>query len=169
MSNAPGPDIERDLARIALQEERLRFERFDAATAWRLGSALRQFADAGGRGVAIDISSHAQVLFHCATAGATPDNADWVRRKRNTTLRFFRSSYAIGLELQRDGRTLQDRFGLGPDFMAHGGSFPLHLGTTCIGAITVSGLPQREDHILVVQALALILDQPEQDIALEWP
>ena len=160
-------DIERDLARIELQEERLRFESFDAATAWKLGAALKQLAETGRRGVAIDVSSHAQTLFHYATAGATPDNTEWVRRKRNTTLRFFRSSYAIGLELQRDGRTLQERFGLGSDFKAHGGSFPLRLGTTCIGAVTVSGLPQREDHNLVVQALALTLAAPAQEIALD--
>jgi len=31
-------DIAKDLARIALQEERLRFERFDAGIAWQIGS-----------------------------------------------------------------------------------------------------------------------------------
>lgn len=64
------PDI--DLARIALQEELLRFQRFDANTAWALGLALKQAVDGCERGVAIDISTHAQLLFHHATAGATP-------------------------------------------------------------------------------------------------
>jgi len=30
-------DIEKDLARIALQEEKLRFTRFDSGVAWDLG------------------------------------------------------------------------------------------------------------------------------------
>ena len=140
-------DIEEDLARIALQEERLRFERFDADVAWNLGLALKAAADARGVGVAIDVSTHGQPLFYHAMAGTTPDNPEWVRRKRNVTFRFFRSSYAIGLELNRDGRTMAEKYGLGADYMAHGGSFPIRLaGSTCIGAITVSGLPQREDH-----------------------
>lgn len=152
-------NIEDDLADIARQEERLRFTAFDANVAWELGLALRQTADRRGAGVAIDISLHAQPLFHCALAGATPDNTEWVRRKRNVTLRFFRSSYAIGLELKRDGRTLQERYGLdAADYMAHGGSFPIRLaGPTCIGAVTVSGLPQREDHDLVMRSLAEFL------------
>src|SRR5688572_33393214 len=155
--------MEDDLARIARQEERLRFPAFDASVAWELGVALRQAADRRGAGVAIDISLHTQPLFHCALDGATPDNTEWVRRKRNVTLRFFRSSYAIGLELKRDGRTLAEKYGLSStDYMAHGGSFPIRLaGPTCIGAITVSGLPQREDHDLLIRVLANFLGEDE--------
>ena len=55
--------------------------------------------------------------------------------------------------------TLQAKFGL-PDteFAPHGGSFPIVVkGTGCIGAVTVSGLPQREDHNMVVEALVKVL------------
>ena len=50
---------------------------------------------------------------------------------------------------------MADRFGLTlNEFAAHGGSFPISLaGTGVIGAVTVSGLPQRDDHQLVVEAL----------------
>jgi uncharacterized protein (UPF0303 family) len=160
-------DIEQDLARIALQEERLRFERFDSAVAWELGLALKAAAERRGVAVAIDISTHAQPLFCHYMAGATPDNAEWVRRKRNVTLRFFRSSYAIGLILKRDGTNMLEKFGIGPDYMPHGGSFPIRLaGSTCIGAITVSGLPQREDHDLLTRTLADFMGIPVPDIAL---
>jgi uncharacterized protein (UPF0303 family) len=160
-------DIEQDLGRIALQEERLRFERFDASVAWELGLALKAASEQRGVGVAIDISTHALPLFYHAMQGTTPDNPEWVRRKRNVTLRFFRSSFAIGLELKRDGRTLEQRFGLGPDYMAHGGSFPIRLaGSMCVGAITVSGLPQREDHDLLTRTLADFLGVPVEEVAL---
>jgi uncharacterized protein (UPF0303 family) len=160
-------DIADDLARIALQEEQLRFPYFDHEVAWKLGLALKNAAEARSASVAIDISTHAQLLFHYASSGATPDNTEWVRRKRNTTLRFFRSSYAIGLELKRDGRTLESKYGLGPDYMAHGGSFPLRIaGSTCIGAVTVSGLPQREDHDLLTRTLAVFLELNPDETAL---
>ena len=160
-------DIEQDLVRIGLQEERLRFGRFDARVAWELGLALKRAAEERGLAVAVDISTHALPLFYHAMEGTTPDNPEWVRRKRNVTFRWFRSSYAIGLELKRDGKTLEQRYGLGSDYMAHGGSFPLWIvGSTCIGAITVSGLPQREDHDLLTRTLAAFLGQDPADIAL---
>ncbi len=161
-------DTEVDLARIALQEERLRFDRFDAGVAWDLGGALRAAAAKRGVGVALDISTPSYTLFFHAMDGATPDNSEWVRRKRNVTLRFHRSSYAIGLELARSGMTLDEKHGLSADdYMAHGGSFPMRLaGPTVIGAVTVSGLPQREDHDLLTRTLAIFLGLDVELLAL---
>jgi uncharacterized protein (UPF0303 family) len=54
------------------------------------------------------------------------------------------------------------------DHAAHGGSFPLLVrGTGCVGAVTVSGLPQRVDHELVVEALAARCGVPLNDVALD--
>jgi uncharacterized protein (UPF0303 family) len=93
-----------------------------------------------------------------ALPGVTPDNVQWVRRKRNLVLRYFRSSYAIGLDLKAKGKTVADNGLLDADYAPHGGSFPINVkGTGCIGSVTVSGLPQRDDHNLVVEALALML------------
>jgi uncharacterized protein (UPF0303 family) len=52
-----------DLERIALQEQRLQFERFDATTAWTLGLRLKRAAEAHRVAVAIDIQLHGQPLF----------------------------------------------------------------------------------------------------------
>ena len=161
-------DIKKDLARVALQEERLRFAGFDAASAWKLGVALKEASEKRRVGVALDISTPSYTLFSHAMAGATPDNAEWIRRKRNVTLRFHRSSYAIGLELARHKTTLEQRHGLkADDYMAHGGSFPLRIGATCIGAITVSGLPQRGDHDLLTRTLATFLQVKVDEVALD--
>ena len=44
------------------------------------------------------------------------------------------------------------------EFSAHGGAFPLILkGTGPVGTITVSGLPQEEDHALVVETVRAFL------------
>jgi uncharacterized protein (UPF0303 family) len=154
----PIPD---DLTRIALQESLLEFVTFDEETAWRLGTLLHTYAADRGLGVVIDIRRTGQQLIYAALPGTTPDNAEWVRRKSNVTFRFQRSSYAVGLEMEQKQSTLLDRYGLPlADFASHGGSFPLRVrGAGFIGAVTVSGLPQRADHELVVEALSAELGQ----------
>jgi uncharacterized protein (UPF0303 family) len=149
-------DLESDLARLAEQERVLQLRAFDLAGAWELGTRLRAAAQARGVAVAIEIRLLRELVFFCAMPGTTPENADWVRRKRNTVELLQRSSYAVGRSLQRDGTTLEQKMGLASrDYAAHGGSFPVRVaGVGCVGVVTVSGIPQREDHELVTAALA---------------
>jgi len=143
------------LQQIALQEEKLQLAAFNETTAWELGACLHGLAASRGLKVAIDIRRVGQPLFYAALPGTTPDNAEWLRRKSNATFRFHRSSYAIGLELQIKNSDLTQRYGLPmSDFAAHGGCFPIRVVSAgLIGAVTVSGLPQRADHELAVEAL----------------
>jgi uncharacterized protein (UPF0303 family) len=154
--------IAEDLATIARQEAELRLTHFDHDTAWRLGSSVRELAVARGQSIVIDIRRFGQPhqpLFYTALAKTTPDNPRWVQRKSNVVARFHRSSYAIGLTLEQNNRTFAERYGLpDADYAAHGGSFPLHVeGAGILGSLTISGLTQREDHNLAVEALCLEL------------
>ena len=144
-----------DLAAIAAQERELQFPRFDEDVAWNLGNRLRELALARRFGVVLDVRRFGQPLFYCALPGTSPDNPDWVRRKGNVVARFHRASYAIGLELQQSSATITSKYGLPEaDYAVHGGSFPIRVPTAgVIGSVTVSGVPQRSDHELVVEAL----------------
>jgi len=73
------------------------------------------------------------------------------------------------LKLQRDQTTLQAKIGVElKDYAPHGGCFPILLqGTGCVGTITVSGLPQRDDHALVVAVLQDYLQLTDEDLALD--
>ncbi len=157
-----------DLARLALQEEQLQFDVFNADTAWQLGTLLKQAVEKRDKPVAIDIQLFGQPLFFFAMPGTTPDNADWIRRKINVVQRYHRSSYAVGLALTKNQTTLFDKAGLTVrDHATHGGCFPIRLrGTGCIGTITISGLPQREDHSIIVEVLAIWLNRPLSELAL---
>jgi uncharacterized protein (UPF0303 family) len=161
--------IERDIEKIALQEKRLQFKFFDSKLAWILGSKLKEAAEKRKAAVAIDIQLNGHPLFFFAMPGTTPNNIDWIRRKRNVVVRFHRSSYAIGLTYERDQTTLQAKTGADlRDYATHGGGFPVILeGTGCIGAITVSGLPQREDHMLIVSVLQDYFGIPPEELALD--
>lgn len=151
--------IEKDLELIAEQERLLVFDRFGAEEAWRVGGALREDAMRRGAAMTFEIRVAGRILFLVATEGAPAGQLDWIRRKRNVVERFGRSSYGVGLELERSGRTLEERHGLTlADFAMHGGGFPIVLrGTGCVGSVVSSGLHQRVDHGMVVESLAGVL------------
>jgi uncharacterized protein (UPF0303 family) len=161
--------LEQDLARIELQEQRLQFDCFDASTAWEIGSRLRALAEARNAPAVIDIQLHDFPLFFAALPGSGPDNIDWLRRKINVVRRFRRSSYGMRLQLEKEGKDIEAETGIETkDYAFHGGGFPIVVkGAGCIGTITVSGLPQREDHGLIIEALAGYLKQPLAELALE--
>lgn len=151
--------LNEDLERIALQERALRLARLDAQVAWELGTRLRAMALERKLTLVIDVRRFGQQLFYSALDGTTPDNGEWVRRKSNVVARFHCSSYAVGLTQKSKGTSLHDRYGLPvADYASDGGSFPLAVeGAGIVGSATVSGLPQRDDHNLVVEALCAML------------
>jgi len=160
--------LESDIAQLARQEEWLRFDGFAEAEAWALGSLLRTEAEARKLPFVIDIRVGGRQLFYTAMPGSTPDNPEWVRRKSNTVLRFHKSSYHVGRENALKGRPFDASRGLNPlDFAPDGGGFPIHVrGTGVVGAVTVSGVPQRDDHNFVAEMLSQFLGVPYDEIAL---
>jgi len=137
------------------QEARLRLPGFDLAAAWRLGQHLQRLASAAGAPAVLEIHAYGRVVFSAALPGSCADNHDWVRRKRNTVLRFGHSSLYLGEYNRTKGREFETQPHIDARaYAAHGGSFPLRLENgELVGALTLSGLPQREDHRLVVEAL----------------
>ena len=162
-------DIANDLRKISEQESAIEFRLFDEAVAWQLGAALRQAALQRDAAITIDIRRGEEILFFHAMKGTSPANADWARRKRNAVELIRRSSYALGLEQTRDGASVIDKMALPPrDYACHGGSFPIRVsGAGHVGTVTASGLPQREDHALVVEVLARHLGMDYSVIALD--
>lgn len=157
-----------DLEQITRQESELVFAHFDAAAAWKLGARLHKLAEERSLAVVIDIRRFGQPLFYAAMDGTTPDNVEWVRRKSNVVARFHRSSYAIGIREKLKKETLTESQGLPiADYATHGGSFPVAVaGAGIIGSVTVSGLPQRADHELVIEALCAELGKDYRTLRL---
>ena len=157
-----------DLDRIALQERELVLPRLDASMAWELGTRMRVLALARGLAVVLDVRRFGQPLFYCALEGTTPDHPEWVRRKSNVVARFHISSYAAGIKEKFKGQSLAESQGLSiSEYATHGGSFPLRVaGTGVVGSATVSGLPMRADHELVVEALCAVLGRDYSELKL---
>jgi len=157
-----------DLERIAQQERELVLPRFDADFAWELGSTLHRMAAERKLAIVIDVRRFGQPLFYAAMEGTTPDNVEWVRRKNNVLARFHSSSYAVGLKEKLKKETITESQGLAiADYATHGGCFPLRVAAAgIVGSVTVSGLPQRNDHELVVEALCALLGKDYESLRL---
>ena len=132
---------------------------FDNEDAWTLGVALVEEARRRRAAVVVDISRAGHQLFHAALAGTAPDNDAWVARKGRVVTRFGHSSLYMGQLCRDRGSTLQEVYGLPVEqYAAHGGAFPVIVrGVGPVGVVAVSGLPQLQDHRLVVDVLRLHL------------
>ncbi|MER6066028.1 heme-degrading domain-containing protein [Streptomyces sp. NPDC001792] len=153
------PELTPSVEELEAQERRLVFRQFTYNDAWALGSLLVELARERQAPVAIDIHRAGQQLFHAALPGSTPDNDAWIARKRRVVERYGASSYLVGARFRAKGTTFEDSSRLDPDtYAAHGGSFPIHVENAgVVGAVTVSGLPQLQDHRFVVEALEQFL------------
>jgi uncharacterized protein (UPF0303 family) len=160
--------LQEDLERIALQERELTLPKFDAQVAWELGSRLRQMAHERKLPVVIDVRRIGQPLFYAAMEGTTPDNPDWIRRKINVVERLHTSSYAANIQEKIKGKSIIESQGLSiRDYATHGGAFPLRVtGAGIVGIATVSGLPMRADHELVIEALCALLGRDYANLKL---
>jgi uncharacterized protein (UPF0303 family) len=160
--------LSEDLECIDRQERELVLPKLDAAMAWELGLCLREKAATRGLAVVIDVRRFGQPLFYAAMDGTTPDNVEWVRRKSNVVARFHRSSYSVGLREKQKEQTICESQGLPlSDYATHGGSFPLNAaGAGIVGCVTVSGLPMRRDHELVIEALCEVLGRDYVELKL---
>jgi uncharacterized protein (UPF0303 family) len=130
-------EIQADLDRIDVQYELLVFKEFDERTARALGNLVMEHA--GHEPVIVDIRRGDDLLYFGANPGTSPANADWARRKRNL----------VNIDLMALDRR---------DHTPHGGCFPIRVaGAGIVGTITVSGLPQRDDHKLATDCIAELL------------
>ncbi|MFC8921970.1 heme-degrading domain-containing protein [Cellulosimicrobium sp. NPDC057127] len=160
-------DLPALIASVEAQEHDLVLRSFTHDDAWRLGCLLVELAAERDLAVTIDVRKGPQQVFHAAREGTTPDNDTWVERKVRVVQRFGASSYLVGLRAKAKGTTFNDQHQLPlQEYAAHGGAFPVRVeGVGVVGVATVSGLPQADDHALVVEALRSFLGRPETLLA----
>ena len=149
------------LEQLLLEEQELQFASFDENVAWQIGSQLVERARREGLPVTIDITRGNHQLFHASLRGTSTDNDEWIKRKTRLVYRFGHSSFYMGQLLKSKGRSLEEAYLIPQsEYAPHGGCFPVIVENTgIVGTITVSGLPQEEDHKLVVQSIREYLAQ----------
>lgn len=135
------------------QEAELVFATFDEAAAFALGSAIRERGVRDGLAIVCEIRFWNRLLFAAALPGSASANWQWAKRKVYAVERWGKSSYRALIE--NDRKRAHNDEGADPrDYALHGGSFPINVaGVGAVGAITVSGLPEIDDHRLVIEVI----------------
>ena len=143
------------VAQIEAEQLRLVLEHFDNDDAWALGCAVVEIGRERALPIAVDIHRGSQQLFHAALPGSSADNDSWIARKRRVVELTGQASFLVGRRDALEGTDFAAERGLPASEVAtHGGAVPLVVrGVGPVGVITVSGLPQADDHALVVAAI----------------
>jgi uncharacterized protein (UPF0303 family) len=143
---------------LEAQEASLLLPTFDETIACRLGGILVNLAQIRNLPVVINIRSANRTFFHAALPGSAANNDNWARRKSNTALLMGRASLIIGMKNAANGRSLATDGLSEVDYADHGGAVPLRVkGAGMVAVATASGLPQVEDHKLVVAGIEALL------------
>ncbi|PWY71000.1 hypothetical protein BO70DRAFT_253445, partial [Aspergillus heteromorphus CBS 117.55] len=168
------------------------FTTFTTTTAYTLGQALRarilSLPPSQRKPALISITLGSSpvsphTVFQCATEpGTVPDNEIWVRRKRNTVLRWGVSSWLMRQKMLNVVRSGGGREGEGEadveavfvrkfalrseggggaadEFAIHGGAVPIRVRGVdgVVGVVVVSGLKQEDDHQVVVEVVGEVV------------
>ena len=148
------PETFPNLSDLVDQAKSVIYPRFDENVALDLGQRLVQIALQEGLGIVVNIRTANRTLFHAATPNSAALNDNWARRKSNTALITGKASLMVGVENRAKGRSMLDD-GLNlTDYAENGGAVPVIVAASGMAAVvTVSGLPQVQDHALVIRAM----------------
>ncbi len=131
---------------------------FDETMALRLGNAIVALAQARKAPVVVNIRNASRCFFHAALPGSSANNDNWARRKSNAALMAGHASLLIGMRHAAHNRTVEGEGWSLTDFSDSGGAVPLRVaGAGIVAVATVSGLPQVEDHQMVVEAIRSVM------------
>ena len=120
-----------------------------------LGLSLLHKATDRDLAVTIEVRMGERVVFRAARAGTDATNDMYVAGKARIVERFGHSSLYERLQYELAGTSFAEATSLDfPEYAPHGGGFPLSVADgDLVGVVIVSGLPQLDDHALVVECL----------------
>jgi uncharacterized protein (UPF0303 family) len=141
------------------QERRLVLPSLDENDAIDIGLRLLEVATARDLAVTIEIRRIGRVVFRAARTGTNAHNDMYVAGKARIVERFGHATLLERLRHEAAGTTFAEATSLTfPEFAPHGGGVPLIVhGTGPVGVAIVSGLPQQDDHALIVEVLEAYL------------
>ena len=141
---------------ILAQEARLVLPSCTDDDALAIGRWILATAEARGHAIVVEAWLGPRLVFCAARPGTNEINDQYIGGKRRVVERFGHASFYERLRHVADGTTFEQATGLTfPEYAPHGGGFPLRVAgeDKPVGVVLVSGLPQQDDHSLIVEAL----------------
>ena len=137
------------------QEEELALSSFTNEDAISLGQELLKLALNQKAPVIVQVRIGEQIIFHSALTGSSSENDWWINRKYRVVEKFKHSSMYVRVSFEEKNQSFEEDSGLDNElYAAHGGGFPITVsGSGMVGVALVSGLPQVEDHKMIIQGL----------------
>jgi uncharacterized protein (UPF0303 family) len=137
------------------QESDLTFSTFTNEDAIGVGQELLKLALAEKAPVIVQVRIGEQIIFHSALTESSSENDWWINRKYRVVERFKHSSMYVRVSFEEKNQSFEEDSGLDNElFAAHGGGFPINVsGIGIVGVALVSGLPQVEDHKMIIKGL----------------
>ena len=137
-------------------ERQLLVQSFTNRLAFEMGQNVVALAKQKNLAIGVAVARLNHTVFLYLDDGMPADKHNWLRRKSNVAKHFEESSLAVKRDLAEKDMSLDGTFGLDEkDFTNSGGSIPIVAAATgLVGTITVTGLPDVDDHQLIVDALS---------------
>jgi len=137
-------------------EKQLVLESFSNKKAMEIGLQIIELAKRKDLVIGVEVCRLNHTVFLYLDDGLSADKRNWLRRKSNVAKNFEESSLAVKQNLKNKGMSLNGTFGLDDSkFIAFGGAMPIMVKNTgLVGAVTVTGLSDVDDHNIIVDALS---------------
>jgi len=141
------------------QEARLELPSCSIDDALWIGEWLLHRAVERSLPIAIEVWHGDRLVYRAARHGSDAHNDLYIAGKRRVVHHFRHSSLHERVRHLAAGTTFEAVTMLAfPEYAPHGGGVPLVVrGTGMVGVALVSGLPQLDDHALIVEALEAFL------------
>jgi uncharacterized protein (UPF0303 family) len=137
------------------QEKELTLPSFTNVDAIGLGQELLKLALDQKAPVIVQVRIGEQIIFHSALTGSSSKNDWWINRKYRVVEKFKHSSMYVRVSFEEKNQSFEEDSGLDNElYAAHGGGFPISVTDIgMVGVALVSGLPQVEDHKMIIKGL----------------
>lgn len=142
-------------AELTAQAKSLELTELTQEVAIAIGEHAVEIARQRKHPIAIEVRIDGWTVFHVSLPGSNAENDWWIGRKARVVALTGNSSIYERVKAEEDGVDWYASRGLEEELYAiHGGGFPLVVkGKGMAGAFFVSGLPQVDDHKLIVEVL----------------
>lgn len=133
---------------------------FSNRIALEMGLRIIELAQERHQRIAVEVSRLNHSVFLYVDDHLAAEKIHWLKRKANLTRLFEESSLQCRLDCEARGMSLQQRFGLdNQEYALKGGAIPIFVENAgMVGTVAVSGLTDVEDHQIIVDALADVLN-----------